>query len=63
MHLLTIPAGASARAHLHETAIYVLGGTARMRYGPELEKELGLAHAVAQVRDAVALRGRDRAVE
>jgi uncharacterized RmlC-like cupin family protein len=43
MHLLTIPPGASARAHLHEsheTAIYVLSGTAKMRYGAELEKEL-----------------------
>jgi uncharacterized RmlC-like cupin family protein len=43
MHLLTIPPGASARPHLHEnheTAIYVLSGTARMRYGPDLESEL-----------------------
>ena len=43
MHLLTIPPGASARPHLHEhheTAIYVLSGTARMRYGTDLEKEL-----------------------
>jgi uncharacterized RmlC-like cupin family protein len=43
MHLLTIPPGASARPHLHEdheTAIYVLSGTARMRYGPDLEREL-----------------------
>ncbi|GIW03489.1 MAG: cupin [Thermomicrobiales bacterium] len=43
MHLLTIPPGGRAKAHLHEnheTAIYVLSGHARMRYGEELEHEL-----------------------
>jgi uncharacterized RmlC-like cupin family protein len=46
MHRLDIPPGASARAHLHEnheTAIYVLSGTARMRYGADLEQELEVA--------------------
>jgi uncharacterized RmlC-like cupin family protein len=46
MHLLTIPPGVSARAHLHEnheTAIYVLSGVARMRYGKDLEQELEVA--------------------
>lgn len=40
MHLLTIPPGERARAHLHEnheTAIYVLSGTSEMWYGPRLE--------------------------
>ncbi len=43
MHLLTIPPGGRAKAHLHEnheTAIYVLSGHARMRYGQQLEHEL-----------------------
>ena len=43
MHLGTIPPGAVAEAHLHEgheTAIYVLEGRARMRYGAELEHEV-----------------------
>ena len=43
MHLGTIPPGAAAEAHLHdghETAIYVLEGRARMRYGAELEHEV-----------------------
>jgi uncharacterized RmlC-like cupin family protein len=43
MHLLEIPPGASARPHLHErheTAILVLSGRARMRYGEGLAKEL-----------------------
>ncbi|MBC8074577.1 MAG: cupin domain-containing protein [Chloroflexales bacterium] len=41
MHLLTIPPGARARAHLHqqhETAIYVLSGAAEMWYGAQLEQ-------------------------
>jgi uncharacterized RmlC-like cupin family protein len=40
MHLLEMPPGARARAHLHEnheTAIYVLSGEAEMWYGDELE--------------------------
>jgi uncharacterized RmlC-like cupin family protein len=40
MHLLEIPPGASAKAHYHEaheTAIFVLEGTAEMRHGPKLE--------------------------
>ncbi len=43
MHLLTIPPGGRARAHLHanhETAIYVLSGRARMWYGENLGDEL-----------------------
>jgi uncharacterized RmlC-like cupin family protein len=43
MHLGTIPPGAVGEAHLHEgheTAIYVLEGRARMRYGAELEHEI-----------------------
>ncbi|GIW04405.1 MAG: cupin [Thermomicrobiales bacterium] len=43
MHLLTIPPGGRAKAHLHkhhETAIYVLSGHARMRYGEQLQHEL-----------------------
>ena len=40
MHLLTMPPGTQAKAHLHknhETAIYVLSGETEMRYGPQLE--------------------------
>ena len=43
MHLLEIPPGAAALPHLHEaheTAIYVLGGRARMRYGEGLAETL-----------------------
>jgi uncharacterized RmlC-like cupin family protein len=43
MHLLTIPPGGRAKAHLHEnheTAIYVLSGEARMWYGVDLADEL-----------------------
>lgn len=43
MHLLTIPPGGRARAHLHkahETAIYVLEGEAEMRYGEGLRDHL-----------------------
>jgi uncharacterized RmlC-like cupin family protein len=43
MHLLTMPPCAAARPHLHEdheTAIYVLSGRARMRYGERLVEEL-----------------------
>jgi len=41
MHLLVLPPGAEARAHLHEaheSAIYVLEGSAAMRHGPGLER-------------------------
>lgn len=41
MHLLTVPPGGRAKAHLHEdheTAIYVLSGTARMYHGHQLEE-------------------------
>ena len=37
MHLLVLPPGAEARAHLHEgheSAIYVLEGSAAMRHAP-----------------------------
>jgi uncharacterized RmlC-like cupin family protein len=46
MHLVVIPPGAVGRAHLHrdhETTLYVISGTAEMRYGPELEHELSAA--------------------
>ena len=40
MHLLTIPPGARAKAHMHEThetAIYMLSGEAHTWYGANLE--------------------------
>ena len=43
MHLLTIPPGGAAKPHLHEdheTAIYMLEGVARMKYGEGLSDEL-----------------------
>lgn len=43
MHMVRIPPGARANAHLHlahETAIYVLQGTASMWYGDALEHHL-----------------------
>ncbi len=43
MHLLTIPAGGRAKAHLHahhETAIYVLRGEADVWYGEGLRQHL-----------------------
>ena len=43
MHLLRIPPGTRARAHLHEaheTAIYVLSGDAEMWYGEGLGEHL-----------------------
>jgi uncharacterized RmlC-like cupin family protein len=43
MHLLEMPPGAEARPHLHEsheTAILVLSGRARMRYGDDMAEEL-----------------------
>jgi uncharacterized RmlC-like cupin family protein len=43
MHVVTIPPGARANAHLHEdheTAIYVLSGEAVMWYGEELRQML-----------------------
>ena len=43
MHLLEIPPGGRARAHLHEsheTAIYVLSGEAEMWYGDGLKEHL-----------------------
>ena len=41
MHVVTIPPGARARAHLHEaheSAVYVLSGTARTWFGERLEQ-------------------------
>jgi uncharacterized RmlC-like cupin family protein len=41
MHLLEMPPGARARAHMHEnheTAIYVLSGYSEMWYGDNLEE-------------------------
>lgn len=43
MHLLTIPPGGRARAHLHEsheTAIYMLSGVTEMHYGERLERHM-----------------------
>lgn len=43
MHLLRMPPGARAKAHLHEnheTAIYVLSGTTEMWYGDQLEQHM-----------------------
>lgn len=43
MHLLTIPPGGRAKAHLHEsheTAIYAISGVTEMRYGPRLERHM-----------------------
>ncbi|GAB4457317.1 MAG: cupin domain-containing protein [Armatimonadaceae bacterium] len=40
MHLLEIPPGGRAKAHLHEnheTAIYILSGVSEMYYGDQLE--------------------------
>jgi uncharacterized RmlC-like cupin family protein len=40
MHLLTVPPGARAKAHMHEThetAIYVISGSAKMYWGDKLE--------------------------
>ena len=40
MHLLTIPPGGRAKAHKHlshETAIYVISGSAKMYWGEKLE--------------------------
>ncbi len=45
MHLLTIPPGARAKAHLHdthETAIYMLSGSADTWYGERLEHHVVL---------------------
>lgn len=41
MHLLTIPPGGRAKAHMHEsheTTIYVISGEGGMWYGPQLEE-------------------------
>jgi uncharacterized RmlC-like cupin family protein len=43
MHLLTIPPGGQAKAHLHEhheTAIYVISGISEMWYGEGLKEHL-----------------------
>jgi uncharacterized RmlC-like cupin family protein len=43
MHRLEIPPGGAARPHLHEdheTAIYMVSGVARMRFGDGLAEEL-----------------------
>ncbi len=67
MHLLTIPPGARAKAHLHEsheTAIYVLSGEAHTWYGARLENHVivragemfyipaGVPHLPANLSDA-----------
>ena len=67
MHLLTMPPGARAKAHLHEsheTAIYVLSGEAHTWYGNRLENHLivkagemlyipaGVPHLAANLSDA-----------
>jgi len=41
MHMLTMPPGAKAKAHYHEsheTAIFMLEGESEMLYGPKLEQ-------------------------
>lgn len=46
MHMLRMPPGARAKAHLHEaheTAIYMLSGVAAMWYGEGLEQHLTVA--------------------
>ncbi|MFX6506490.1 hypothetical protein ABTG29_18705, partial [Acinetobacter baumannii] len=43
MHLLTIPAGGRAKAHLHEnheTAIYILSGETLTLFGDRLEQRM-----------------------
>ena len=43
MHLVTIPPGRRGRAHVHaghETALYVLAGTAETRFGPGLRRRV-----------------------
>ncbi|MDR6757569.1 putative RmlC-like cupin family protein [Mycoplana sp. BE70] len=67
MHLLTIPPGSRAKAHLHashETAIYVLSGEAHTWYGERLEQHVvvragemfyipaGVPHLPANLSDA-----------
>lgn len=45
MHLLTIPPGGRAKAHLHEsheTAIYMLSGVSEMYYGRRLERRMAV---------------------
>jgi len=45
LHLLTIPPGGRAQAHLHEnheTAIYVLSGDAEMWYGEGLQEYMAV---------------------
>ena len=52
MHILTMPPGARAKAHLHEsheTAIYVLSGEVDTWYGDELEH-----HIVVKAGDLLA---------
>ena len=49
MHLLTIPPGVRAKAHLHEgheTAIYMLSGVTEMLYGPDLERRMTVRRAI-----------------
>lgn len=67
MHLLTIPPGKRAKAHMHaahETAIYVLSGEAHTWYGERLEHHVvtragdmfyipaGMPHVAANLSDA-----------
>ncbi len=43
MHLLTIPPGGRAKAHMHEaheTAIYTISGVTEMHYGARLERHM-----------------------
>lgn len=45
MHLVTIPPGARAKAHLHEShesAVYVLSGEARTWFGERLEEYIDM---------------------
>lgn len=43
MHMLTMPPGTRAKAHLHEnheTAIYILSGVSDMMYGEKLDQHM-----------------------
>ncbi len=46
MHLLTVPPGGRAKAHkheTHETAIYMISGSAKMYWGAQLEQMMEIA--------------------
>ncbi|MGO7465284.1 cupin, partial [Rhizobium ruizarguesonis] len=67
MHLLTIPPGVRAKAHLHEaheTAIYMLSGEAHTWYGDRLEHHV-IVHphttwSVSSIKPAVIIERKPR---